>query len=329
MATILNDAEIEKLLGKVIKNGVKDSIRPNSYIIRLGSEGEYLGTGRTFILGEDKERKGIKLPPNHSVGVSSIEEIDFSQETVNMVFPGQALHGFLAPTTDFSREGVGTSSTQIDAGFRGSLNWTLTNTSNQERRYVFGEPLFRLTIFKLDQDETPKEYYTGFYQEKRGYVRSQRKGPPVGMRETEWEDPYVDDSPEESLDRLMKAGYPWQAVALHLKEIDEKGQVISREYQTIKESMDIVEKKMTDFEPRMNSLIRNAVKEEIPLLYNWAIVRVIGALGIVIGLIIATTTNQQAMGFILNYGILLGLVIVTLGTGFLIWSRPGKSKNGK
>jgi deoxycytidine triphosphate deaminase len=342
MATILRDLDIDKLLGKVIKNGSKENIRPNSYIIRLGSKGEYIGTGREFELGEDKEKKGIKLPPGQSVGVSSIEELDFSKETVNSLFPDQALHGFLSPTTDLSREGVIVTSTQIDAGFCGSLSWTLSNTSSQERRYIYGEAIFRLTIFKLDKNETPEIFYNGYYQGKTGYVRSNRKGAPVGMRENEWEEPYLDDGPEESLERLMNAGYPWQAVAIRLTEIDNQSKIISSEYLKIKTYMDAVDEKIANIGltvneaidnkmiPIMKNLIRDTVEEEIPRLYNWAIIRLIGSFAIIAGLILTIITNQQAMEFLSKYGVITGLAVIIIGSVLLIIrSRPKKIKHNK
>ena len=52
MAELLNDVEIRRILGTVIKDGVETSIRPNSYVLRLGSTGEFLTTGKEFSLGD-------------------------------------------------------------------------------------------------------------------------------------------------------------------------------------------------------------------------------------------------------------------------------------
>ena len=57
MATILNDTELKKLIGNIIIDGDPTSIRPNSYILRLGNEGEFLNAGKVFTLG--KSKKGI------------------------------------------------------------------------------------------------------------------------------------------------------------------------------------------------------------------------------------------------------------------------------
>ena len=55
------------------------------------------------------------------------------------------------------------------------------------RKFLFNEKLFRLTIFKLEKDERPDRLYEGDYQSQKGYIRSKRKGAPVGMKDTEWE----------------------------------------------------------------------------------------------------------------------------------------------
>ena len=46
MAELLNDREIMNILGSVIVNGDPKSVRPNSYVLRLGSNGEFLTTGK-------------------------------------------------------------------------------------------------------------------------------------------------------------------------------------------------------------------------------------------------------------------------------------------
>jgi len=166
MAEILNDREISKLLGIVIKDGDASCIRPNSYILRLGESGEFLNTGKEFTLG--KKKKGIRVQPGHSVGLTALEEIDFSRETVHKIYPGHDLHAIISPTTDLSREGIVAATTQIDAGYHGTLNWTIANTSNEERRFLIKEKLFRLTILKLVEGETPDKVYEGAYQDKTG-----------------------------------------------------------------------------------------------------------------------------------------------------------------
>jgi len=50
VATILNDVEIKRLIGTVIVDGDPLCIRPNAYVLRLGSKGEFLNTGKEFEL---------------------------------------------------------------------------------------------------------------------------------------------------------------------------------------------------------------------------------------------------------------------------------------
>src|SRR5438105_1346804 len=157
MATILNDSELKKLIGTIIVDGDLTSIRPNSYVLRLGSEGEFLNAGKIFKLG--KSKKGLRLPPGHSVALTALETIDFRAETIEKVYPGCALHALISPTTDLSREGIVAPTTQVDAGYSGTLNWTITNTSNEERRFLYKERLFRLTVLKLEKGEVPLKPY--------------------------------------------------------------------------------------------------------------------------------------------------------------------------
>lgn len=51
MAKVLNDVELKRLFGTVIVDGNESSIRPNSYILRLGAQGEFLNTCKEFELG--------------------------------------------------------------------------------------------------------------------------------------------------------------------------------------------------------------------------------------------------------------------------------------
>ena len=48
MATILNDVELKRLIGAVIIDGDPTCIRPNAYVHRLGSFGEFLNAGKDF-----------------------------------------------------------------------------------------------------------------------------------------------------------------------------------------------------------------------------------------------------------------------------------------
>lgn len=326
MASILNDTELKKLLGTVIVNGTEGSIRSNSYVIRLGRSGEFINSGKSFELSENK---GIKLPSGHSVGVTSVEILDFSKETVNKIFPNQALHGLLTPTTDLSREGVVVAATQVDAGFKGTLCWTLTNTGSQERSYVYGERLFKLTIFKLDESEIPVNFYNGTYQNQIDYLRSCRKGAPVGMRDNDWFDPHVENGPEQLLDDLMNAGYPWQAVGNRLKQIDAQYKTISSEYTELNASIADIKDELIDVKNQQSTIgtkISEAVKDGVKDLSNSILVSIIKAIVIIAGLACTIISSQNAINFISKFGVFIGLGVIIIVFLFSLFQKSSKKK---
>ncbi len=104
MATILRDKELKQILGTVIIDGDPGCVRSNSYILRLGSVGEFINSGKEFNLGTKK--KGLRIAPAHSVALTSLETLDFRREVVHSIFSGHDLHAIISPTTDLSREGT-------------------------------------------------------------------------------------------------------------------------------------------------------------------------------------------------------------------------------
>jgi hypothetical protein len=286
--------------------------------MRLGAEGEFLNAGKQFELG--KKKKGIRIPPGHAVAVTAAETLDFRQETVDKVFPGCGLHGFVSPTTDLSREGIVAPSTQVDAGYHGTLNWTLTNASTVERLFTFHERLFRLTIFLLEESEVPEKAYSGDYQNQHGYIRSRRRGPPVGMRDEEWEDPKMEDSPEAVLEALIKSGYPWNALGQRLKIIDQQFKSVSDEYSAIQDSIDRLTRDLggvTDSQRSatgaLKESIRSVIREEAGDLQNAWLVRSGAVLAVLVGLTIALLGNQAARGFLTQHSAWIGPIILVLG----------------
>lgn len=323
MATLLSDTELKKLIGSVILHGDQESIRPNSYVLRLGPDGEFINTGKGFQLGDKK--RGIVVPPGHSVGVTAFETIDFRRETVHKLYPEHDLHGLISPTTDLSREGIVAPTTQVDAGYYGTLNWTLTNTSSEERRFVFQERLFRLTIFRLERGETPAHLYAGDYQSQTGYVRSRRLGPPVGMKEVEWEGPHIKGGPEDLLDNLIKSGYPWHVLGQRLKLIDQQFKAVSQEYSDIHDAIEKLTTEINQVQTRQNEVpetIRGILREETGSLQNRWLIGVGSLLIGGIGVLLSVTSNPTVLNFITGQGIRIGLMfIVVSGIALYLISR--------
>jgi len=332
MAKILNDVEIKRLIGTSIIDGDSESIRPNSYVLRLGSEGEFLNAEKSFELGQSK--RGIRIPPGNSVAVTSIEKIDFRQETVEKIFPGCALHALITPTTDLSREGIIAPATQIDAGYFGTPNWTINNTSANERRFLYRERLFRLTILKLEKDEVPLKYYEGDYQGQTGYVRSQRKGAPIGIRECEWENSLVEGGPEALLENLLKSGYPWHLLGQQLKHVGDQLKIVTDEYASIDDSLESLRVKVDNLS-RNYSDLNQSIPEKISSSLNIQAVslqnRWLLATGSMLlawsGLAVTVFSNQNAQGFLKANGPWIGLIMILFGTFVtIVTTRKGRDK---
>lgn len=324
MAQILSDAELKAVLGTIIVDGDPECIRPNSYVLRIGESGEFLNTGKEFSLG--KAKKGIRVPPGHSVGVTSHESVDFRRDTVRKIFPDQDLHGLISPTTDLSREGIVAPTTQIDAGYFGTPNWTLTNTSSEERRFVHRERIFRLTIFRLQEGETPQEVYKGDYQGQTGYVRSERKGAPIGMKDSDWEDSYVKGGPEDLLETLIRSGYPWHVLGQRLKIIDQQFKSVTDEYADIRDSIEKLTKDVTQIRESQGDVpdtIRKVVRDEATALQNRWLVGAGAMLLGTIGLTLSATSNKVVFEFLRDHGVWvgLGLVVIAVAATYLISRR--------
>lgn len=323
MAMLLNDIELKRLIGTVIVDGDTTCIRPNAYVLRLGSMGEFLNTGKEFELGPKK--KGLKIQPGHSVAVTAHETLDFRRETVHKIYPEHDLHAIVSPTTDLSREGIVAPTTQVDAGFHGTLNWTFTNTSSEERRFVHKERIYRVTIFKLEPGETPEKLYAGDYQSQTGYVRSRRTGAPVGMKDADWEDGQTKGGPEDMLENLIRSGYPWHILGSRLKEIDRQFKSVTEEYAEIHDSITELNSQVNAVRERQNDTsetVRKVLREEANSLQNrW----LIGTGSVVLafaGIVLSASSSPDLWQFVKNQSVYLGLgLIVSAAVALWIISR--------
>jgi len=331
MAIILSDKELIRLLGNVIIDGDSSFIRPNSYVLRLGKTGEFLNANKEFELGVKK--KGIKISPGHSVAVTAYETIDFRRETISKIYPDNDLYAIISPTTDLSREGLVAPSTHVDSGYYGTLNWTITNTSSEERRFLFKEKLFRIVILKLEKDERPDKLYEGDYQGETGYIRSQRKGAPVGMKETEWEDALVEGGPEALLDNLIKSGYPWHILGQKLKQIDQQLKTVSEEYSEIDNSLkgltgkiNGLNEKYNNFSQQLSNTITEILTRETTSLQNKWLISGGSLIAVLVGLILTVISNDNATKFVKDNGTWIGLIIIITGSIVFYLVSKGKSK---
>lgn len=332
MAEILCDKELKLIIDKIIIDGTIENIKPNSYVIRCGKHGEFINTNKEFEFTQKK--KGIIVQPGHSVGLSSFEKIDFRREVVREIFPECDLHAILSPATDLSREGIVAPTTQVDAGFCGTLNWTLTNTSNTDRRFLYKENIYRLTIFKLNKNEIPENLYNGSYQLQEGYNRSRRKGAPVGMREDEWIDPNKNDSPAKIIDNLINSGYPWNILGQKLKIIDDQFKSVTEEYSIISDHMNKLGSEIKnislsykELSNKIPEIVRDNLRDEATALQNRWLIGSGTLIVALIGIVLTILSNESASIFFANNGTWIGIVLVFISSVILILSTRRKSKN--
>ena len=233
MAKILPDKEIKKLMRTVLIGAEESQLNPNGVELRLGTRVKFQSTGEQKTIGNDKF---LRVAPGESVTITSLEEIDFSSTTVQNLFPDQALMGLITPTTTMMREGITMAATKIDSGFKGTLNWGLRNSSTKDLILKSNEPIFKLTIFRLEQDEAPEMEYgervNDGYQGSDGIVVSKRKLPvdiPKNM---------LVGSSIEKMDpklRLQEAGYPFDHIGAELTILHGRFEVVSSDMAAMQE----------------------------------------------------------------------------------------------
>src|ERR1039458_719799 len=155
MAKILAERDIRKLLGTVILNADEARINPNGIEIRLGKTVLFQSTDEEKQLGPGMF---LKMLPGESVTISSYEDFVFTREAIHKIFPGCDLMALITPTTTMMREGIIQSATKVDSGWSGTLNWGLRNSSIRNFLLGYGEPIFKLTIFLLEEGERSEEH---------------------------------------------------------------------------------------------------------------------------------------------------------------------------
>jgi len=233
MAKILADKQIRKLFGSVLLNAEKKFLNPNGIELRLGKVVLFQSTGEEKTL---EPGQFLNVVPGESASISSLEKIDFTSKTVQKVYPDCSLMGLVTPTTTMMREGISQVTTKIDSGFVGVLNWGLRNSSIKDLILEYGEPIFKLTIFLLDKDESPDINYgdreKDSYQNSEGIVRSKRSIPadiPKKLMVT---------SNVEKIDpkkQLQEAGYPFNHIGTELIALHGKFELVSSDVRVMKE----------------------------------------------------------------------------------------------
>jgi len=242
MAKILADRDVKKLLGTVIQGADERCLNPNGIELRLGKHVRFHSTGEEKELGEDMF---LKVNPGETVTISSLEKIDFTAAAVQAIHAKCMLMGLITPTTTMMREGISQVATKIDAGFRGTLNWGLRNSSAKEFIVRYAEPIFKLTIFVLEHDESPEVAYGGretdAYQDSAGIVPSARRIAADIPKNKVVSSSFAKLDPKK---QLREAGYPFDHIGTELTTLQGKFEVVSKDVLLLK----------TEFEKRTDEL---------------------------------------------------------------------------
>ncbi len=315
MAKILPDKDIKTLIGSVLIGAEERQLNPNGIELRLGQHVLFHSTG------EEKELQPgmfLQVSPGESVTISSIESIDFTAETVKTVLPEKMLMGLITPTTTMMREGISQVATKVDAGFRGVLNWSLRNNSINKLVVQHGEPIFKLTVFSLDKDESPEFSYgqreSDSYQDGQGIVRSKRKLPADIPKNK------VISSSVEKLDpkkQLREAGYPFDHIGTELTELDGKFQTVSSDVRMMKNEFERktgelsqkIESETSTLTSKIDETRKN-VLEKVEALFDRKFLRVGGAIVGAIPILYGAATFLKGANVADN---MIGLIAIAVG----------------
>ncbi len=236
MAKILADRDIKKLIGSIIIDAEERYINPNGIELRLGEHVHFYSTGDR---GKLSPSLFLKVNPGETVIISSLEKLDFTADTVQTIYPDQMLMAFITPTTTMMREGISQVSTKVDAGFRGNLNWAFRNSSAKEFIIQYAEPLFKLTFFLLDKDESPDVPYgkgeTHSYQDTKGIKLSERRIPAHISPKSIVGSSFDKLDPKE---QLREAGHPFHHIGTELTQLQGKWEIVSTDVRLLKDQFE-------------------------------------------------------------------------------------------
>jgi deoxycytidine triphosphate deaminase len=333
MARILPDREIVLLLNKLILDGSSDCVRSNSYELRLGNRVKFDSTGEEMALGPGQF---VEIQPGDFVTISSAEKLNFSRDAVAQIGKNVNLTGLITPTTTMMREGFLFTTTKVDPGFRGMLNWGIRNSSTKTVRLKHGERLFKLTLYELGEDEIPDKLYgdrqEDTYQDADGITPSTRMIP------ADIPDRLIVRRTERRIDptkQLLEAGHPFSHIGTELINLHGKFEVVSKdvvllkgEFKTMQASLETkidsetktLSRELQSFSESLGSRMRGFFSEQFDAVFDKKMLKVYGTL-ITIGsfgaalyeyVMKATPPVYQAMVF-LGIGLVALLATLLLG----------------
>jgi deoxycytidine triphosphate deaminase len=332
VATILADKDIRKLIGSVLIGADENRINPNGIELRLGKQVHFHSTGEEKELGPGLF---LRVSPGETVSISSIEQIDFTAPVVQAILPNAMLMGFITPTTTMMREGISQVTTKIDAGFRGVLNWGLRNGSTKDLILQYGEPIFKLTLFVLENDEVPETPYgertADYYQNTAGIKRSARRLPADIPKAKIVSSSFDQLDPKK---QLREAGYPFDHIGTELTALQGKFEVVSKDVLLLKDQFERTTNELSGkIEAETRTLsekveeLRKSILERVEALFDRKFLRVGGIVFGAIPIMYGGVTYLQGTGL---GGNVVAFIAMSVGVLILLLtyalSRRGQSQ---
>lgn len=319
MAKLLADKDIERLIGVAIINAKPERLNPNGIELCLGKSVHFLSTGEEMDLAPGMY---LKVSPGETVTITSMESLDFTSAAVKKIFPGHMLMGLITPTTTMMREGISQVTTKVDAGFKGMLNWSLHNGAPKDLILRYGEPIFKLTIFLLETDESPQIPYgerpTDSYQDATGIVRSTRTIPADIPKAKLVSSSFHKLDPKK---QLREAGYPFDHIGTELMALDGRIEVVSTDLRAIKDEFRKTTAELAGkIEKETSSLVKQIetqgshLFEKVESLFNtkfiWAVSVVIGGVSIMYGVLSYLEKSSVGGKTLSVLSVLVGIIVI-------------------
>jgi deoxycytidine triphosphate deaminase len=233
VARILPDREILPLLNTVILGGSAECVRHNSYELRLGGKAKFDSTGEEVDIPAGCF---LEIQPGDFVTIASLEKLDFTKGAFESLGKSTNLMGLVTPTTTMMREGFLFTTTKVDPGFRGGLNWGIRNSSTKAVRLKHGEKLFKLTLYELSEDEVPDSLYGEHAQD--SYQGAEGITPSARMIPASIPDAKIVRRTERNIDpnkQLLEAGYPFSHIGTELINLHGKFEIVSKDVVLLKD----------------------------------------------------------------------------------------------
>lgn len=140
------------------------------------------------------------------------------------------------------------------------------------------------------------------------------------MRDSQWIDSKVKGGPEEKIEEIIKAGWPFNTLGRRLKVIEGEFKEVRNEYDAINDSIKELKNDITkEIKIEIPEIVRKIYKEHATTLqYQW-LVSAAGLIGATIGLLLPFFTNDKANLILKENVVYISPILIIIGIGILIF----------